>query len=195
MPRVVLVRHGHPTVEGEDHARWVLSDEGREAARILREDPIWEGIERIFTSPERKAEDTARIIGEAQGIPVGVREDLREVRRPWEAEDYEDKIRAFLKGEGPDGWETREAAETRLLRLMEDILLVDIDVGVISHALLLTFFLARVSSVRPSFWLHHSIRFAEYAVYDSDAGVLSSRDFARPRRGPDPLAAGFVYAR
>ncbi len=179
MPQVVLVRHGHPVVEGKDHAHWILSDEGREAARILRQDPIWEGVGRIFTSPELKAEDTARVIAETRGIPVVVGEDLREVRRPWEAEGYEDKIRAFLKGEGPDGWETREAAETRLLRLMEDILLGDADVRVVYHALLLTLFLARVSSVKPSFWLHHSIGFAEYAVYDSGAGVLL-RGFHEP---------------
>ena len=181
MPQVVLVRHGHPAVEGEDPARWILSDEGREAARILSENSIWEGVGRIFTSPEWKAKDTARIITETWGIPVEVREDLREVRRPWEAEGYEDKIRAFLKGEGPDGWETREAAETRLRRLMEVFLLGNADVGVVSHALLLTLFLARVSSVRPSFWLHHSIGFAEYAVYDSDAGVLL-RGFREPGR-------------
>ncbi len=179
MPQVVLVRHGHPVVEGEDHAGWILSDEGREAARILSQDPIWESIGRIFTSPEPKAEDTARLIAETRGIPVEIREDLREVQRPWEAEDCEDKIRAFLRGEGPDGWETREAAEIRLRRLTEDIFLGDADVGVVSHALLLTLFLARVSSVKPSFWLRHSIGFAEYAVYDSDAGVLQ-RGFREP---------------
>ncbi len=179
MPQVVLVRHGHPTVKGEDHARWILSDEGREAARILSEDPIWEGVGHLFTSPERKAEETTRIIGESRGIPVEVREDLREIRRPFEAEGYEDKIRAFLKGEGPDGWETREAAETRLRRSMEEILPGDADVGVVSHALLLTLFLARVSSVEPSFWLHQSIGFAEYAVYDSDTGV-PPRGFREP---------------
>ena len=172
MPQVVLVRHGQPAIEGEDHARWILSDEGREAARILSEDPIWEGVGRLFTSPERKAQETARIIGESRGIPVEVREDLSGIRRPFEGEDYEDKIRTFLKGKGPDGWETREAAETRLRRSMKDILLWDVDVGVVSHALLLTLFLAQVSSAKPSFWLHHSIGFAEYAVYDSDAGVL-----------------------
>ncbi len=62
---------------------------------------------------------------------------------------------------------------------MGDILPGDADVGVVSHAILLTLFLARVSSVKPSFWLHHSIGFAEYAVYDSDTDALL-RGFREP---------------
>lgn len=179
MTQIVLVRHGHPILEGEDHARWILSDEGRQASRVLSGDPIWDSVGALFTSPERKAGETARIIGESRRIPVEVREELREIRRPFEGEDYEDKIRGFLKGKGPDGWETREAAETRLRRVMKDVFLQEGDVGVVSHALLLTLFLAQVSSVEPSFWLHRSIGFAEYAVYDSDAGRLL-RGFREP---------------
>lgn len=172
MPLVVLVRHGDPRLEGEDQGRWPLSTEGREAARILSEAPIWETVERLYTSPEPKAEKTAEVIAEARGLPVEVRDELREVQRPWEAENYEDKIRAFLKGESPDGWETRASAEARFQRVMEEVRHGGADVGVVSHALLLTLFLARVSSVEPAFWLHHSIGFAEYAVYDSEAEVL-----------------------
>ncbi|MFQ5919973.1 MAG: histidine phosphatase family protein [Thermoplasmata archaeon] len=179
MARVVLVRHGHPRQEGEDHAHWALSSEGRAAAALLSKDPIWKGVGLLLTSPERKAEETARVIAEALGTPVEIREDLREVRRPWEAEGYEDKIRAFLKGRAPKGWETREAAEARLQRVVSKITGAKADIGVVSHALLLTLFLARASSSEPAFWLQHSIGFAEFAVYESDADVLL-QGFRRP---------------
>jgi broad specificity phosphatase PhoE len=172
MSLIVLVRHGEPRVVGEDQDHWPLSTEGRERARILSEDPIWESVERFLTSSEHKAEETARVIAEARDLPLEVREDLREVRRPWEAKDYEDKIRAFLKGEPPVGWETRTSAETRFERVVEEVRHGGVDTGIVSHALLLTLFLARVSSAEPAFWLHHSIGFAEYAVYDMDAKVI-----------------------
>lgn len=172
MVRVVLVRHGHPRVEGGGPSRWTLSAEGREAALTLSQEPVWETVECIFTSPEPKAEETARTIAEPRSIRVEIREELVEIRRPIETEDYEDKIRAFLKGEGPSGWETREEGEARLQRAMEEMSHGDTDVGLVSHGLLLTLLLARITAAEPAFSLHHSIGFAEYAVYDSEAEVL-----------------------
>ena len=172
MVRVVLVRHGHPRVEGGDPSRWTLSAEGREAALTLSQEPVWEAVELIFTSPEPKADETARTVAEARSIPVEIRENLREIRRPFEAEDYDDKVRAFLKGEGPSGWETREEGEARLQRAMHEISRGDTDVGLVSHGLLLTLLLARIAAAEPTFWLHHSIGFAEYAEYDSEGEVL-----------------------
>ncbi len=101
-----------------------------------------------------------------------IREELVEIRQPIETEDYEDKIRAFLKGEGPSGWETREEGEARLQRVIGEMSRGDPDVGLVSHGLLLTLLLARITAAEPAFWLHHSIGFAEYAVYDSEAEVL-----------------------
>lgn len=53
----------------------------------LSQEPVWETVECIFTSPEPKAEETARTIAEARRIRVEIREDLREIRRPTETED------------------------------------------------------------------------------------------------------------
>ncbi len=55
---------------------------------------------------------------------------------------------------------------------MEEMSRGDTDVGLVSHGLLLTLLLARITAAEPAFWLHHSIGFAEYAVYDSEGEVL-----------------------
>ncbi len=144
MARVILVRHGHPLVEGEDPRQWRLSDQGREAASVLSKASIWEPVSKIYSSPEAKARETAQVVAEEWDIPVKIMEDLGEVRRPYEATDYEDRIRAFLKGETRAGWETREAAEERIRRAMAEISKSAVEVGVVSHGLLLALFVAGV---------------------------------------------------
>lgn len=184
MARVVLVRHGHPQIDGEGHARWGLSTEGQRAVRALSHQAVWEAVQHIYTSPERKARETAQILAAPRSIPVEIREDLREIRRPFETQGYEDRLRAFLKGETPQDWESREAAEARIIGSMEEVSRAGMDVGVVSHALLLTLFLASIMGAEPTFWLHHSIGFAEYALYDTDRRALvrgfGDREGARP---------------
>ncbi|MFQ6013534.1 MAG: histidine phosphatase family protein [Thermoplasmata archaeon] len=172
MARLVLVRHGHPVAGGRERSRWRLSDQGRTAVAKLSEEAVWETVERIYASPERRAQETAQIVANRWDLPVKVREDLGEVRRPFEVRGYEDKIRAFLKGRAPEGWESRQGAEARVSEAMEEISGGRVDVAAVSHALLLALFLAQVSRAEPTFWLHHSIGFAEYALYDTDARGL-----------------------
>ncbi len=172
MARVILVRHGHPRREGKVPARWTLSAEGRRAVQALSYEAVWQPAQRIYSSPERKAKQTAKILAAARGIPVEIREDLREIQRPFEARGYEDKLRAFLKGETLPGWGSRDAAEARIRGSMEEISRGGIDAGVVSHALLFTLFLASTMGREPAFWLHHSIGFAEYALYDTDTRAL-----------------------
>lgn len=181
MARVVLVRHGQPLVEGDDPSRWGLSSEGRQAASALSQLEVWETIQRIQSSPQSKARETAQIVGDAWDVPVQVREDLREVNRPYEAAGYEDKLRAFLKGKAPEHWETREAAGARIRVAIRAISRGGVDVGVVSHGLLLTLFVAEVMGTTPTFWLHHSIGFGEYALYDgaSDSVVQGFGGTAR----------------
>lgn len=172
MAQVVLVRHGHPLQEGEDPTRWPLSPEGRRAAADLARLDVWRPVERIVTSPEPKAQETAAMLANARDLPLAILDDLREVRRPYEASGYEDKIRLFLKGEPPAGWEARGEAEARIGRAMRTITKDRGAVGAVSHALLLALFVAQVMGAPPTFWLHHSIGFAHYALYDDDEGAF-----------------------
>ncbi|MFQ6013165.1 MAG: histidine phosphatase family protein [Thermoplasmata archaeon] len=180
MARVVLVRHGHPCIEGDTPSRWTLSHAGRQAVRALGRSAVWETVRRIYTSPEPKARETAQILGDEQGLPVEITPDLGEVRRPFEARGFEDKMRAFLKGKAPSGWEARKAAQARVRRAVRAIGRGGVDAGAVSHATLLTLFLAEITGTEPTYWLHHSIGFAEYAIYDADA-----RSFVRGFRGSE----------
>ncbi len=159
-------------MDGVVPARWTLSAEGRRAVQALSYEAVWKPAQRIYSSPERKARETVKILAAARGIPVEIREDLREIQRPFETRGYEDRLRAFLKGETPPGWERRDAAEARIRGSMEEISRGGIDAGVVSHAILFTLFLASTMGTEPAFWLHHSIGFADYALYDTDARAL-----------------------
>lgn len=84
MTRLLLVRHGRSTWNAE--RRWQgwadppLDDVGREQAHRLagrlREDG--ETMVALYTSPLRRAQETAEIIGETMGLPVIPDERLKE---------------------------------------------------------------------------------------------------------------------
>ena len=99
-----LVRHAMTIVDrARPSEEWVLSDDGREAARALR----LSGSAR--SSSEPKALETARLAG----LDATPDDRLREVRRPW-SDDYEADVARYLACEDLPGWEPREAALVRL---------------------------------------------------------------------------------
>src|SRR6266545_1388956 len=116
--RIVLVRHA--PVEADPSqlpALWLLSDAGRAAARALAREPIWRDIDRIFTSPELKAHETAQIIAGPNGITVTAVEDLREAERPanqW-IDDYPAAVADYFAhpAEATHGWEPPVKAQAR----------------------------------------------------------------------------------
>ena len=81
--RVFVVRHGE-TAESAGRSysgrRDVpLTEHGREQARRAGERLCDAGIDAIHSSPLGRAADTARLIGEATGVPVRIDERLTEV--------------------------------------------------------------------------------------------------------------------
>jgi alpha-ribazole phosphatase len=81
--RLLLLRHGEPEADsrGRCYGRLDvgLSDHGRDqavrAARFLADAPI----AAIYSSPRRRAAETARPLADARGLALVVREDLREI--------------------------------------------------------------------------------------------------------------------
>ena len=81
--RLVLVRHGEPEAEsrGRCYGRLDigLSDHGRaqaaRAARFLAD----VDLPAVYASPRRRALETARPIAAARGVPLRVRDELREI--------------------------------------------------------------------------------------------------------------------
>ncbi|MEE9237323.1 MAG: histidine phosphatase family protein [Thermoplasmata archaeon] len=165
--KVILIRHAHPLVSHDRPSEWELSPQGREAASALAGLAFWREVGVLYCSPERKAVQTAEPISARWRTPIYILEDLREVVRPREAKDYEAKLGAFLAGSPPPGWEGAEGAASRILETI-DILSSQMegDVGVVSHGIILTLFLAKMQDAKPSVELHRSIGFGDHAIFD-----------------------------
>jgi broad specificity phosphatase PhoE len=98
---VFLVRHGE--VENPDRVVYAdlpgfgLSDRGRLEAAAAASFLAPLGITAIYASPLDRAQETASIISDACGVPVGTRDDLTEwlVARRWKGVTWEDLPSAF----------------------------------------------------------------------------------------------------
>ena len=79
MPGLILVRHAAPRVEPErPSAQWRLSDEGREACRVLAERLKAHRPTAVVSSVEPKAWETAALVAQRLGIPCSAAPDLHE---------------------------------------------------------------------------------------------------------------------
>lgn len=157
MTRVVMVRHAEPLVDaGIPAAEWPLTDQGRENAGALgRRLADGSAPTTVWTSPERKARDTA-----AQALPstsVRVRPELGEVTKPWYPTSGEvaDAVASYLRGD-VEGWEPRTDVIARLLRLtpVEADLRASERAVVVSHGVLITTWLDHAFGLEDpySFW-------------------------------------------
>lgn len=121
MTTMILVRHAQPEVDpGVAAVDWTLSASGRSQATMLaaRIRPLMPDA--IFTSPERKARETAEILGAALQLAVRVVPEFREHDRqgvpylhaPGEFEECIRRVFAFPQQCG-FGNESGEAALAR----------------------------------------------------------------------------------
>ncbi len=125
---LILIRHGCPVIDpAVAPQEWRLSDEGRRrctdiATRLARYDPAF-----ITSSVERKATETARLIGLELGVPVEPWEGLHEHDRSgcgWLEEDhFRDAMDALF--EHPDravfGQESANSAHRRFSTAIEHL--------------------------------------------------------------------------
>lgn len=175
--RLYLVRHAAVAVRPDTPAsEWHLSPEGRDAADALAEEPHWQAVSAIYTSPEPKAIGTAQRIAARHGLPVCIERDLREVEgRSWVSEGYRDVVQSYLAGEPVDGWEPREEALRRARSCIEAIVArgEGHNVAAVSHGLVLTLYLAGLLALdAAAFDLWASSGFPDVAVIDVGTGRL-----------------------
>jgi len=79
MTKLVLIKHSLPEIQPDLPARrWRLSEEGRRRCRPLADRLVAHVPERIFTSREPKAMETAALVGSRLGLPVEPRDGLHE---------------------------------------------------------------------------------------------------------------------
>lgn len=169
-----LIRHAMVTPKPElPGPQWHLSPEGRSAAEQLAEAPYWRELRGIHTSAEPKAVGTAQRIAAPHELPIRIEPDLREVEgRAWVASGYPDLVRAYLGGDSPEGWEPLDDARARVRACIDDIVArhTGLNVGIVSHGIVLTLYLSDVLGLSPqeSTALWESIAFPDVAIFDPD---------------------------
>ncbi len=175
MTRVVLVRHAQPLVaDGTPADQWPLTDDGRHDAAVLGR-RLTDGSTPtiVYTSPERKARETAALA--FPSIAAHVRQHLSEVKRAWYAkpDDFADAVAAYLKGEVVEGWERREDVIARLGSIKADSTSWE-RIVLVSHGVLLTT------------WLHNEMQLEDPFRFWSNLRMPDAWELG-PEKSPERL--------
>ena len=101
-PALILVRHSTPAIDPSvPSTDWPLNAAGIDAARRLAFQLAPFKPIRLLSSPERKARETAEIMGERFGLNVQVKADLQEHKRQGSGflpmEDFEKGISTLFR--------------------------------------------------------------------------------------------------
>lgn len=112
--RLFLVRHGETASNGArlyaGRSDEPLNERGRAQAVTAAERLLGEGIEALYSSPLRRAAETAGLMAAVLGVPVTVEEDLTEMALgPWQGLTAEEVSRRY-----PREWALWQANPTRL---------------------------------------------------------------------------------
>ncbi|MCL4544227.1 MAG: phosphoglycerate mutase family protein [Chloroflexi bacterium] len=172
---VVLIRHGAVYVDSSvDPRSWELDSSGSGEIEPLRLHPWVQRTSLLASSAERKAVATA--FGLKLGLPVVVRSQLGELRRPagdWlpAQEAFRDRVRRIFANpdQGIAGCEPAVVARARLQAEIDRLAHRTLEgvACIVSHGLVLSLLLAWIDGRRcptPEEW--GAIRFPDVAVLD-----------------------------
>ena len=160
---LVLVKHAMPFVESHaPPSSWRLSEEGRKQSLALAERLEGYALERVVTSEEPKAAESAEIVAERLGLAWSVAPELHEHDRTGAAfgtqKEFESIARTFF--ENPDslvwGNETAERARARFTGGVRAVLEKhpEGNLALVAHGTVITLFLTHHEDVNPhEFWL------------------------------------------
>jgi phosphoserine phosphatase len=146
--KIYLARHGETTgdLEGryggsyDDH----LTETGRQQSKMLAEKLANHGIERLFTSPLIRAQETAAIIGEKIGLKLVTVDNFRErngygvltgLTKDEAKEQYPDLVEAVKDvHHAVEGAEEYEPFKQRISKILSDLASVEAEtIAVITH--------------------------------------------------------------
>lgn len=173
---LILVRHAMSDAQpGVGSKLWGITESAGEDCVLLahalpeRLSPV------IWSSSEKKAEQTAAIIAMRRGLRVEVDEGFGEVDRPttWDG-DYRAQAAAYLAGAAHPGWEPRERVMRRFADAVERATTSpgEGDVVIVNHGMALSLYLELVARVDiVPFW--QALTFPDAWRVDVETGELA----------------------
>lgn len=153
MSLIILVRHAMPeVVPGVASKLWGLGNSGREDCVLLAH-ALPASVAALWSSDERKARETAEVIGLRLGLPVSTDARFSEVDRPpvWDR-DYREVAAAYLTGRDEPGWEARATVVDRFSAGIDGIANSQSPAIVVSHGLAMTLWLASRTGIQAEPW-------------------------------------------
>jgi broad specificity phosphatase PhoE len=175
MTRLLLVKHSVPAIdENLPSAQWTLSDEGRRRCVWLTAQLRAHGVTRLYTSPEPKAEATARLAAGELGAELYVHKDLRENDRSnfdfLEAGEFRTRLKAFFDEPAvvSIGTESANDAISRFAAAVEQAMGESRgrSIAIIAHGAVITLFVTRYNRA-PAFALWDHLGMPSYVALDA----------------------------
>jgi len=146
---LILVRHALPEVErGVSSKLWGLSEASREDCVLLAH-ALPKTVCSVWSSHERKARETADVLGLRLGLPVEIDSGFAEVDRPsvWDR-DYREVAAGYLGGVVEEGWERAVVVVDRFSAAIANASAgADGDVVIVNHGLAMTLWGASVVEI------------------------------------------------
>ena len=196
--KLYLIRHGQTdwNLEGKIQGRTdiPLNQTGLEQAAMLAKGMEHRPVTRIFSSPLKRALQTAQIIGESRNAPVEIVEDLQEVDfgrwegLTWEQARQQDPeiYKRWLLNPveaAPPGGELQDEVRRRMGRAVRTLMeRMDGDAAVVSHGAALAYlveYLMRDHPLEREFIVENSsITTIEYQRITGDFILLQANDTA-----------------
>lgn len=176
---IVFLRHFETEPDPETPvSEWTLSTDGAAAAEAFLDSDTLTGIDRVYTSPEQKAQRTAQMVAEEVRVPMQVVDALREVDRSGEGfiadhDEYVRMVRDYLENPAvPFQWENREAVEERIRTFLDTVDTRDDRAIAVTHGMLLATLIPRVHGTAPfPFW--QGLGFGETIAVDHNELVAT----------------------
>lgn len=149
---VILVRHAMPeVVKGVSPALWRLSAAAKQDCVLLAH-ALPQGLaEVVYSSGQRKTDETAGVIALRRGLRVAIDPRLREVEQVshWE-DDYRDKAAGYLAGTDGLDWEPQDAVRKRFAEAVGAATEAnpERDAVLVSHGLVMSLWINRALGAR-----------------------------------------------
>jgi broad specificity phosphatase PhoE len=166
--KVLLVRHAEPFISGGTRgADWPLTERGRSEASALgtRLSEWLPAV--IWTSPARRARETAALI--FPSVAPEVWSQLSEVKKPWYAssDEHATAVVKYLRGDVLAGWEHRADVIARIGQLKLALGSFD-SIVLVSHGVFITTWLDHEAGIEDPYLFLSNLRMPDAWELDLD---------------------------